>query len=150
VAKPPSKALPQAENFPGSRLIRELLEGFEGIEEVAVEEAELDPADGSIVPAAISLGITTDALGVHMLEFIAWAVSDMESAGASVHLHLDSQPPWLNDPGHSLVVSIYVNPRSDDCSVAEGMEEIQEEIEEMAAFFKETYNEYWPACRPKD
>ncbi len=132
-----------------SQAITDVLLSFEGIDEVEVEDAEPDPDDGSIIPAAVSFGLSPDALGVHILEFIAWAVSDMESAGASVHLHLESQPPWLNEPGRTLAVSIYVNPRSDDCSVAVGLREIDEEIDEMAAFLKETYEEYWPACRPR-
>ncbi len=132
-----------------SQAITDVLLSFEGIDEVEVEDAEPDPDDGTIIPAAVSFGLSPDALGVHILEFIAWAVGDMESAGASVHLHLDSQPPWLNEPGRTLAVSIYVNPRSDDCSVAVGLREIAEEIDEMAAFLKETYEEYWPACRPR-
>jgi hypothetical protein len=150
-----SNAIPPGGSRKGAKpaaaqAITQVLLSFEGIDEVEVEEAEPDPNDGTIIPAAVSFGLTPNAYGVHILEFIAWAVSDMESAGASVHLHLESQPPWLNEPGRSLAVSIYVNPRSDECSVAVGLREIEEEMSEMAAFLQDTYQEYWPACRPQD
>ena len=129
--------------------ITSLFSKFEGVDEVELEEAEIDEDDQSVIPAAISVGLSPDATGFHMLEFIAWAVSDMEGAGASVHLHVEAPPPWLNEPGKCLVVSIYVNPRSDDCSAEQALQEITEEIADMANFFQEMYEDHWPACRPK-
>ncbi len=129
--------------------IKDVLMTFEGVDEAELEDAEPDEDGESIIPAAISVGLRPDATGFHMLEFLAWAVSDMESAGASVHLHLESPPPWLNQPGRSLVASIYVNPRSDECSLDQALQEVQEEIDDMTAFLSETYEEYWPQCRPK-
>lgn len=129
--------------------IKALLMSFDGIDEAELEDAEPDESGDGILPAAISVGLTPDATGFHMLEFLAWAVSDMESAGASVHLHLESPPPWLNEPGRSLVASIYVNPRTDECSLEQALDEVRDEIDEMTAFLQETYEEYWPQCRPK-
>lgn len=139
---------PKSRPAPAQPGIAELLLGFEGIEEAALEAAEPDREAGGILPAAISIGVTPDALGLHMLEFLAWAVGDMEEAGAAVHLHLEAPPPWENEPGRSLVASILVSARNEEASEKEALEEIRVEITEMTAFLRDMYESYWPMCRP--
>lgn len=128
--------------------VAKLIRGFEGVVAVTAEAPEIDREDGGVFPATVSIAISADAFGIHILEFIAWALGDMRRAGANVHFILRSPPPWLNTPGRSMRLDVYVNPRTQDLADAEALAQVNAEVEEMTKFLDWAYKEHWPACRP--
>jgi len=133
-----------------SKSLKSLFETFEGIEEVTVEKAEIDKEDGGILPAAVSLKFTPDKIGFHALEFIVWGLGDIRKAGAEIRYYVRSPPPWLNTPGSSFSLDVYVHPRSPNLSKSKAIKETAHEIKEMTSFFAEVHTEFWPLCSPEN
>lgn len=125
-----------------------ILGNLDGIRLVDAEDAEIDKEDGGVFPASVSLNFSPDSLGFHAMEFIVWALGDMERAGANIRHHLRSPPPWLNKPGESMSLEVYIYPRSEGLSEEEALAEVAGEVEDMAAFISQVHEEYWPLCAP--
>jgi hypothetical protein len=126
--------------------LKSLLAKFDGIEEVSIEEAE--PGEAGILPAAVSLRFSPSNVGFHALEFLVWAIGDMRRGGANIRDYLRSPPPWLNEPGRSLVLDVYIYQRSKDASESKALEETTREIGQMTEFLSFAYKEHWSECCP--
>ena len=83
----------------------------------------------------VKFGLPKSENGWRALEFLAWAVDDLQNSGYRIRFVPTSPPPYLNSPGECLAFVIEVD------LLAEGKTALQ-----ASNFLQSWVNKYWSKC----
>ena len=120
--------------------VKAAIAAFEGVAWSNASDPYPDPDEPSCIhPGWVKFGLVKTELGWRTLEFLAWAITDMVSAGERIEFFPTAPPPHLNDPGDCLSFVIEIHPKDND-------QELR--FARIAEFLKDLREEYWTSCKP--